>query len=160
MRPSLWLLVLPALAAAQSTNSSSPSPTVFTSTSLSTFLTLGPSRQISTVTSAIVTVITQTANPSPSSNSTASGNNTASSTSAGNSSASATTTTTPKNLPTAATTINGGGGSNGAPLPGATGAGGAYGPDDGYIAAASSLRRNTALVGLGGLVVGAALMMF
>ncbi|KAF5367239.1 hypothetical protein D9615_010669 [Tricholomella constricta] len=149
----LALLALPLLTAAQSSSGSggAPSQTVITSTSLSTFVTLGPDRQISTGTRTIVVTTTQLNNDS-----TASGSNTASLTSTGNSTNSHSSTQTPSNLPTAPTTIAAGGGTAGAPLPGATG--GAYGPDDGYIAAALSLQRNTLLVGLGGLVVGGALI--
>lgn len=46
----------------------------------------------------------------------------------------------------------------GAPSPGATGKGGIYGPDDGYIAAALTHHANLAVVGLTGIVAGAALL--
>ncbi|KAG6857586.1 hypothetical protein H0H87_000185 [Tephrocybe sp. NHM501043] len=160
------LTALPLFAAAQSSTAtgngngngtSNASQVVFTSTTVSTFETIGPDRQISTGTRTIVITSTSTIAPTQSaSNNTASGNNTASASPSGNntSSSSATRTTI---LPTAPTDVAAGGGANGAPLPGATG--GAYGPDDKYIAAASSLARNTLLVGLGGLVVSGALMM-
>ncbi|KAG6842633.1 hypothetical protein C0991_000160 [Blastosporella zonata] len=161
MRSLLVLLALPLFAAAQSStstsNSSTPSQLVITSTSLSAFVTLGPDRQISAGTKTIVFTSTSTIAPTQSaSNNTGSTNSTAiaNSTVTANSTSSSTTPTSP--LPTAPTTISGGGGTNGAPLPGATG--GAYGPDDKYIAAASMLARNTLLVGLGGLVVTGALM--
>ncbi|KAG6851042.1 hypothetical protein H0H93_002934 [Arthromyces matolae] len=151
----LNLLLLPLLAIAQS---NSTNQTVITSTSLATYETLGPNRQISTGTSSYFffsTVSpTQTAsgNSSVSANSTISGNNTASA----NATSSSTSPTSTQILPTAPTTISAGGGTAGAPLPGATG--GAYGPDDKYIAAASILARNTPFVVIGGLFVSGALM--
>ncbi|KAG5634804.1 hypothetical protein H0H81_000715 [Sphagnurus paluster] len=158
MRPTtsstlLALIALPLLVAAQAISPTSsgstsqrPSQTVITSTSVTTFVTLGPDRQLSTGVSTIVVTTTElltnppagTNSPSPSGNAT-----------------STNSTTTPANLPTAPTTIAGGGGPAGAPSPGATG--GAYGPGDGYIAAALALERNTMLVGFGGLMVAGAL---
>ncbi|KAG6911946.1 hypothetical protein DXG01_000194 [Tephrocybe rancida] len=142
---------MPASSASASSNSTVPSQVVITSTTVSTFETIGPDRQISTGTRTIVLTST-VAQAQPTSNTTVSGNSTA--TVSGNSTSS--TSAKPVVLPTAATTIAAGGGTAGAPLPGATG--GAYGPDDKYIAAASTLAKNTLLVGLGGLVVSGALM--
>ncbi|KAJ2920331.1 hypothetical protein MD484_g204, partial [Candolleomyces efflorescens] len=66
--------------------------------------------------------------------------------------------TSTRPLSTAPTGVDGGGGGvDGAPLPGATGQNGVYGPDDNYIAAAGSLQKNGLLVGLVGAAVGAAL---
>ncbi|KAN0100644.1 hypothetical protein V8E55_000628 [Tylopilus felleus] len=75
-------------------------------------------------------------------------------------SASASATTT-SNLPTAPSSVGGAGGDgpNGqAPSPGASAAGGIYGPPDGYIASAEALR-SAGLLGLAGLVVGGALVL-
>lgn len=77
----------------------------------------------------------------------------------GNSTQSASTTTTPRNLPTAPANVDGGG-ANGAPSPGQTGVGGIYGPDDNYIAAATSLKRNAFVVGFVGVALGGALVAF
>lgn len=115
----------------------------------------GPNRQESTITQTLVFTITPSPTPSPiAGNHTISGNSTVS----GNA-----TTTSP--LPTAPTNINGGGNggpNGGAPLPGATGGGGGkvYGPGDGYVAAANALKRNIAVVGLVGCIVGGGLVVF
>jgi len=133
------------------------------STSYFESVVFGPNRVLSTQIETVVVTITPAANPSatplPSGNITASGNSTL--THSGNSTASASSTTTSSNLPTAPTNVNGGGdGPNGgAPSPGAKGAGGVYGPDDGYIAAANALKRNALLVSVAGVVVGGALVL-
>jgi hypothetical protein len=44
-------------------------------------------------------------------------------------------------------------------MPGETGVNGQYGPDDGYIAAATSLKRNAFSIGLSAILVGGALML-
>ncbi|KAG5726135.1 hypothetical protein E4T56_gene2508 [Termitomyces sp. T112] len=162
MKPAtaLSLCVLPLLALAQS-NSTNSSQAVITSTSLSAFVTMGPGRQISTGTSTIVLLSTLAPTQSASPNNTVSGNSTVSgnTTTSGNSTTSqnATSTSTSSiNLPTAPTTVAVGGGPNGAPLPGASG--GAFGPDDKFTAAASTIARNTMLIGAGGLVLTGALM--
>ncbi len=77
--------------------------------------------------------------------------------SAGNSTQSTSTSITPSNLPTAPTNVDGGG-VNGAPLPGKTSTGGIYGPDDNYVAAATSLKRNAYAVGVVGFVLGGAML--
>ncbi|KAG6813269.1 hypothetical protein H0H92_012683 [Tricholoma furcatifolium] len=133
------LLVVPLVAVAQSSTSSTSTPTgnssqvVFTSTSLSTFETLGPSRQLSTGTSTIIILSTSIIAPTQS----ASSNSTNSTITTGaNATTASSTSTTPTTLPTAPSTIANADG-NSAPSPGATG--GAYGPDDKYIAAAAAL---------------------
>jgi len=155
------VLVLPLLALAQQQsgqsgqgNQSQPSQTVITSTSISTLLTLGPDRQASTATSTFVFTTTQilTPAPQPSGNATT-GNSTVS----GNNTQSASTTTTPRNLPTAPTNVDGGG-QGGAPSPGQSG--GIFGPDDNYIAAATSLKHNAFIVGFVGLALGGAMLVF
>ncbi|KAG5648014.1 hypothetical protein DXG03_007048 [Asterophora parasitica] len=163
MRPAttstLLALALPLFVAAQQQSGSAsggapgPTHTVITATSLSTFLTFGPDRQISTGTSTIVITSTQ---PLTTTGPAATGSNSANATHSGNSTQSHSSTQSSVNLPTAPTNIPVGGGIAGAPSPGATG--GAYGPDDGYIAAAVTLHRDTMLVGLAGLVVGGALI--
>lgn len=62
------------------------------------------------------------------------------------------------NLPTAPTSVAGanGGGPGGAPSPGASAAGGIYGPPDGYIAGAEALR-SAAVLGSIGFAVGVGL---
>ncbi|KII94339.1 hypothetical protein PLICRDRAFT_424525 [Plicaturopsis crispa FD-325 SS-3] len=154
MRISTFLSVvaLPVLVLAQSAQ---------LSTSFSTGITLGPNRQESTVVASFVVTVSAAATSAAAS---ASGNSSASAssnaTATGNSTItnSASSTTTPSNLPTAATNVDGGGnGPGGAPSPGATAGGTVYGPDDGYIAAAAALKRNAAVVGLVGLVVGGGL---
>jgi len=62
-------------------------------------------------------------------------------------------------LPTAPTDVDGGGGGDGIPIPGASSPGGVYGPDDGYTAAATSLKRNALFVGAAGLMIGGALVL-
>ncbi|KAG6902874.1 hypothetical protein C0995_010043 [Termitomyces sp. Mi166 len=136
-------------------NSTNSSQALITSTSLSTIVTLGPNRQISTFTSTIVFVSTAAPTQSVSSNNTVSPNSTVSANSTASASRNS-TSTSQSPLPTAPTTVAAGGGPAGAPFPGASG--GAYGPDDKYIAAASTLARNTMLVGAGGLVLTGALM--
>ncbi|EDR15603.1 uncharacterized protein LACBIDRAFT_291493 [Laccaria bicolor S238N-H82] len=138
----LVLLFLPIFALSQNATR-----IVITSTSLSAFVTQG-----STATSTFVFTTTQQVVLSP--NSTASSNSSASATASGNATSSSRTTTS-QNLPTAPTSIDGGGG-NGAPVPGATG--GAYGPGDGYIAAAIALKQNALAVGVAGFVLGGALL--
>jgi len=165
MRSFLCLLALPLLVAAAApqptTNASStpsaatsqppsqtlsPIVTVIESTSVISSVGLGPNRQLTTLLTTVITNFTETILPT--SAAVTGGNITSSS-----------TTTTPVILPTAPTNINGGGGAGGgAPYPGETGAGGQYGPNDGYIAAAASLKRNTLFVGLG-VVVGGVLVM-
>lgn len=122
---------------------------------ISTFPTLGPDRQASTATRTFVFTTTQILSPAPQ----PTGNGTAgnSTTPAGNSTQSASSTTTHSNLPTAPTNVDGGG-ANGAPLPGQTGVGGIYGPDDKYIAAATSLKHNAYVVGFVGFVLGGAML--
>ncbi|KAF8078594.1 hypothetical protein FPV67DRAFT_1465761 [Lyophyllum atratum] len=158
----LALLALPILALAQAQQSprpagpsNAPSQTVITSTILSTVVGIGPNRQLTTAVNTIVMTTTQLLSQPSSNGTTPSGNNTVSAAPTGNATSSGSATQPPANLPTAPTAVAAGGGAAGAPLPGATG--GAYGPPDSYIAAASSLQRNSLLVGLGGLVVTAAL---
>lgn len=141
----------------QSTQAPSPSLTVVTSTSLTTFVTFnGPNRQESTVVSTHIFTTTQPiAAPAASGNATQTQNS--NSTAAAPSGNATSSRTSSVNLPTAPTDVNGGGGTAGAPVPGATGNNGAYGPDDGYIAAAMALKRNAMLVGISGLLVGGAL---
>jgi hypothetical protein len=70
------------------------------------------------------------------------------------------TTTTPSNLPTAPASVDGGGnGPNGAPVPGATGAGGIYGPPDGYISKATALRDVALVVSIVAVVLGASMVL-
>lgn len=52
--------------------------------------------------------------------------------------------------------MTGGGIGGVAPIPGASGS--AFGPGDGYIAGAVELKRNVFLVGLGGCIIGGALV--
>ncbi|EKM83856.1 hypothetical protein AGABI1DRAFT_124182 [Agaricus bisporus var. burnettii JB137-S8] len=147
-----FLLFYPLLILAQ--NASQPNQTVVTSTSLSTVVGLGPNRQTTTGTSTFVFVNTLTPAPQPSGNGT-NGNNTQS----GNSTVSSNSTSKAPPLPTAPTNIEGGG-QNGAPLPGQTGVGGNMGPDDNYIAAATALKHNAFAVGVMGVVLGGAMVLF
>ncbi|RXW22958.1 hypothetical protein EST38_g2897 [Candolleomyces aberdarensis] len=73
--------------------------------------------------------------------------------------ATTTRSTSTRPLSSAPTGVDGGGaGADGAPLPGATGhSGEVYGPDDSYIAAASSIQKNGLLVGAVAFAVGGAL---
>ena len=124
----------------------SSSPVVITSTILSTVVSLGPNRQPTTSVSSILTIITQ--NPQPTGNNSNPTNNT-----------STTSSSSTRPLSTAPNDVTaGGGGPNGAPLPGQTGSGGIYGPDDNYTSSVMGLTANmflgylVALVG-GGLLV-------
>jgi hypothetical protein len=126
----------------------SPSPVVITSNILSTMVSLGPDRQPTTVVASFLTTITQ--NPQQ----TGSGNNT---NPTNNTSTSPSSSTRP--LSTAPNDVTlGGGGPGGAPVPGQTGGGGIYGPDDSYTSSVMGLTANmflgclVALVG-GGLLV-------
>ncbi|KIJ68420.1 hypothetical protein HYDPIDRAFT_24702 [Hydnomerulius pinastri MD-312] len=149
-------LALPILSLAQSAQ---------VSTSWIVQETLGPNRQISTISQA--TVITIAPAPAPSgtgsgSNSgTASGGNSsgASNASGGSGGNATSTSTTPANLPTAASAVPGAdGGPNGAPSPGASAPGGIYGPPDGYIAGAEALR-SAGMVSFVACAVGGALLL-
>ncbi|KAF8973951.1 hypothetical protein BDZ97DRAFT_408557 [Flammula alnicola] len=154
------LVVFPLLAFGQSSSSNTtvaPSgnataavSTTVVFTSLSTGISIGPGRVETTVvaTQRITSVL-----PIATTNTTAGNNTTA------NATTSASTTTTPANLPTAPTNVDGGG-QGGAPVPGATGNNGAFGPGDGYIAAASTLAKNALAVSLLGSLIGGALVVF
>ncbi|KAG2752405.1 hypothetical protein P692DRAFT_20855140 [Suillus brevipes Sb2] len=129
-----FLLALPLLSLAQS---SSQSVQLATSTVVQE--TLGSNRQTSTITQIVVYTIT----PSPTASATvsASGNSSSAITSGAANGTTTATSIASSNLPTAASTVAGAdGGANGAPSPGATASGGIYGPPDGYIAGAQSLR--------------------
>ncbi|KAH7915785.1 hypothetical protein BJ138DRAFT_1109312 [Hygrophoropsis aurantiaca] len=141
----LTALVLPLLSVAQGQ----------VTTSMITSVGLGPNRQETTVVQA--TVITLAAAAASSSSASASGSNSASqSGTSGNATSSAGPSSS---LPAAPSSVAGGDGSgpNGAPSPGASAPGGIYGPPDGYISAASALRKTSMIVGLVGAVVGGAL---
>ncbi|KAJ6610021.1 hypothetical protein B0H10DRAFT_1954095 [Mycena sp. CBHHK59/15] len=117
-----------------SNTSGSPSNSVQVTviTSLSTGVVLGSNRQQIATTATFIT--TSTIAPT-----------TPTVSAATSTSASATTTA---NLPTGTATVV----TDQAPSPGATG--GAYGPNDGYIAAASALKRHPLVLGLGTLIIG------
>ncbi|KAI0078903.1 hypothetical protein K474DRAFT_1770678 [Panus rudis PR-1116 ss-1] len=162
MRPVALLAyaLLPLLAAAQSSQQNSTqqgsqaqNASVVLSTSFTTGITLGPGRVESTFTSGVVFTITPA--PQPTGNNTSNGNSTASGGSSSNSTSSKPTSTGP--LPTAATDINGGGGPNGAPSPGASGA--MYGPDDSFTNSVTAMQINTALLVLGGMAFGSAMVL-
>lgn len=126
-----------------STAAASPSITVMTS--VFTTVALGSNRVLSTITS--TQLITSTIQPA--------GNGS----SGGSSPTSASSSSSLPPPTTAPVSIDGGASiSGGAPSPGASGAGGVYGPDDGYTAAALAHHVNLALVALSGVVAGAALV--
>ncbi|KAH7883616.1 hypothetical protein F5I97DRAFT_1929873 [Phlebopus sp. FC_14] len=139
MRPPflLALLAFPLLSFAQSAQ---------LSTSWIIQQTVGSNQQTSTISQATIITI----GPTPSQTGSAGGSSSIiSSGSASNASAttasggnSTSTSVAPSNLPTAPTSVAGadGGGPNGAPSPGASAAGGIYGPPDGYIAGAEAVR--------------------
>ncbi|EIW86681.1 hypothetical protein CONPUDRAFT_134072 [Coniophora puteana RWD-64-598 SS2] len=134
-------LALPVLSVAQLTTS------VFSTVSVNS------NRQETTIVSSTVFSI-GSASSSPAA--------TGSSGSSGNSSGGNSTSSTPTTLPTAASTVagaNGDGPNGGAPSPGASGAGGIYGPPDGYIAGASTLQINGLIIGLAGVAAGASLIL-
>ncbi|THH15966.1 hypothetical protein EW146_g4590 [Bondarzewia mesenterica] len=155
MRPSILfaLIFSPLVAYAQSSQASGGGG-VSVSTSFSASVSFDNNRQLTTVSVAIPITITPTTsassasasgNSSASASRSASGNSTASSTGSSNSTRSSSTSTGP--LPTAPTSVDGGGnGADGAPSPGATAAGGIYGPGDGYISGAMPMQRNAVLV--------------
>ncbi|EPQ60794.1 hypothetical protein GLOTRDRAFT_109142 [Gloeophyllum trabeum ATCC 11539] len=151
----LALLFFPLLVLSQNSNNGQ----VITSLSTGVVIVSGSNgRQEATTTATIIQTLTNAGNNTaqPTGNATQSGNQTSpSQTASGNSSSS----TIPYSLlPTAPTSIDGGGGDGGAPSPGASGAGGVYGPDDGYIAAALMANVNVVLVSLAGILVGGALV--
>jgi hypothetical protein len=118
---------------------------VVTSTILSSIVSTGQNNQQTTFLSSIVTVITQ--NPQPTGNNTNQTNHTSTSTS-----------TTPLSTAPDDVTI-GGGGPSGAPVPGQTGGGGIYGPDDGYTSSVMGLTYNMFLGSLTALVAGGLLVL-
>ncbi|RDX55884.1 hypothetical protein OH76DRAFT_1477589 [Lentinus brumalis] len=128
-----------------STASATPSITVVTS--VFTTVVLGSNRVLSTLTS--TQLITSTIAPANSG------------TSGGSSGAPANTSTSSLPPPTTAPVSIDGGASiaGGAPSPGASGAGGVFGPDDGYTAAALAQHANLVLVAFTGVVAGAALVL-
>ncbi|KAJ8522538.1 hypothetical protein ONZ45_g904 [Pleurotus djamor] len=158
--------LLPVLALAQETtraggngNGNGNGNNVQLSTSIIVEVTLGPDRAESSVTRTQVVTITQQTSASSAQptgdRASASGSQSASGSGGGNNSPARTTSTTPRNLPTASVDA---GQTHSAPIPGARQGGGIYGPDDSYIAAASTLSRNAALLGLGGFVAGGLVM--
>lgn len=153
-------LGLPRPQSHQQQSSQNNSQTVITSTSLSTFVGLGPDRQASTGTSTFVLTTTEifTPAPQPSGNGTVGNGTVGNGTVSGNSTVSANTTSTPRNLPTAPADVNGGGAV--APSPGQSSTGGIFGPDDNYIAAATALKRGTLVVGFIGFALGGAMLVF
>ncbi|KAG1870063.1 hypothetical protein F4604DRAFT_2018819 [Suillus subluteus] len=151
-----FLLALPLLALAQLTpQHQSSSQSVQLSTFTTVEETLGSNRQTSTITQ--ITVVTITPTPTGSATVSASGNSSSTITSGANNGT--TTSIASSNLPTAASTVAGAdGGPNGAPSPGASASGGIYGPPDGYIAGAETLRSGNVL-GAVVLFVGGALVL-
>ncbi|KAF9651380.1 hypothetical protein BDM02DRAFT_3110818 [Thelephora ganbajun] len=127
----------------------SPRPVVVTSTILSTIVSLGPNSQPTTIVSSILTTFTQ--NPQA----TGSGNNT----NPTNNTSTSTTSSSTRPLSTAPEDVTaGGGGPSGAPMPGQSGHGGVYGPDDSYTSSVMGLTANMFLGSLvtlfaGGLMV-------
>ncbi|KAI6005342.1 hypothetical protein F5J12DRAFT_836239 [Pisolithus orientalis] len=119
--------------------------------------TVGSNQQTSTISTPTVITIGPTTSLTSSGSASPTGNST---TASGSGSGNATSTTVASsNLPTAPTSVagaNGGGSGGGAPSPGASAAGGIYGPPDGYIAGAEALRSATVLGGIG-FAVGVAL---
>lgn len=123
---------------------------VITSTILSTLVSLGPSRQPTTIVSSILTVITQNPQPSGSGNNTNPTNNTSITS----------TSSSTRPLSTAPDDVTvGGGGANGAPMPGQTGSGGIYGPDDSYTSSVVGLTANMFLGSLVALIGGGLLVL-
>lgn len=128
---------------------SSP-PVVITSAILSTMISFGPDRQPTTIVSSILTTITQ--NPQP----TGSGNNT----NPTNNTSTTSTSSSTRPLSTAPNDVTvGGGGPSGAPVPGQSGGGGIYGPDDGYTSSVMGLTANIFLGCLVALVGGCLLVL-
>ncbi|KAI6047614.1 hypothetical protein EDC04DRAFT_6021 [Pisolithus marmoratus] len=119
--------------------------------------TVGSNQQTSIISTPTVITIGPTTGSGSGSSASPTGNST---TAGGSGSGNATSTTVASsNLPTAATAVsgaNGGGPGGSAPSPGASAAGGIYGPPDGYIAGAEALRSATVLGGIG-FAVGVAL---
>ncbi|KIM48176.1 hypothetical protein M413DRAFT_22712 [Hebeloma cylindrosporum] len=143
----LVLLTLPFLALAQNNSAAS---TTITSTTIISSVGLGPGRVETTL---ISTQVFTTVLPL------ATGNTT--STNSTNATTSSTSSPSSSPLPTAPTSVNGGG-QGGAPVPGAksTGGGIVYGPDDNYIAAASTIAKNALGASLIASLVGGALAVF
>ncbi|KAJ7706147.1 hypothetical protein B0H17DRAFT_1035903 [Mycena rosella] len=163
---SLLAAVIPLVSAQSSSNQTSASNagvvTVITSQTTATFFTVSNGGRVQVVTTQ-TSLITSTILPTQATQPPSSPSNPASSGGAQSSSAQSSTTTA--NLPTGTQSLV----TDQAPSPvratprvpavvltiyiqGATG--GAYGPDDSFINAAHSLRRNTLLLGLGTVVVG------
>jgi len=164
MKPTsvLAFFVLPLLAAVQA-----QSPIL--STSFTTYETILSGRIETTITSGVVTTITPssqqpTATPGSgsSNNSSISGSPGGNNTSGVNGTSSQPSSTSQSPLPTAPTSgvVAGGsaGADGGAPAPGQTGAGGIYGPDDGYYNAVMGLNANILLGSIIGAVAGGLLV--
>ncbi|KAF8324648.1 hypothetical protein F5887DRAFT_943452 [Amanita rubescens] len=147
--PVLLFIFLFSFVSAQQTTPNSV--TVFTSLVVSTGFGAGRNPTVATATILITSTLPPAASSTPTGNSTSNNNSTSIASVSQNATTSATST-----LPTAPTTVTGGGISGMAPIPGETG--GQFGPPDGYIAAATALRRNALLVGLGGCIIGGALI--
>ncbi|KAI0001997.1 hypothetical protein BJV77DRAFT_970657 [Russula vinacea] len=119
-------------------------------TLISTGVSVGQDHQTTPFTSTLT--LTLTSNP-PASSGNTTGNSTNSNSTSTNSTSTKPTSTAP--LPTAPTNVDGGGGGpGGAPSPGQTGDGGAYGPPDGYVSGVTSLQWNAMVVGIAGVIIG------
>lgn len=119
---------------------------VVTSTILSTIISTGSNRQQTTFVSSILTSFIQS--PQPTGNNTNPTNNTSARSSS----------TRPLSTAPGDVTI-GGGGPSGAPVPGQSGGGGIYGPDDGYTSSVMGLTANMFLGFLTALVAGGLLVL-
>lgn len=119
---------------------------VITATTVLSTVSVGPSGQQTTIVSSFLTIITQTPQPS--------GNNT-------NTNKTVTTkssSTVP--LSTAPSDVSvGGGGPSGAPMPGQSGGGGIYGPNDNYTSSVMALTANMFLGSLIALIAGGILVL-
>ncbi|EFI28619.1 hypothetical protein CC1G_13645 [Coprinopsis cinerea okayama7 len=152
------LLILPLLAQAQDDDSPSSSPsatqrptadsprsTVITTTVLSEFVTTrNGEASTGTRTSVLTTTVPVGGDDGDD---------------AGDNSSRRPSSTRSTPLPTAPEDVPRGGGTNGAPVPGATGVGGAYGPDDDFIAGALSLKTSAFAVSVAGAAVGAGMVL-
>ena len=134
-------------ASSSASGGGSSSPVVITTAILSTMISSGANNQQTTIVSSFLTTITQ--NPQQS----GSGNNT-------NSTNKTTTSSSTRPLSTAPDDATaGGGGPSGAPVPGQSGGGGIYGPDDGYTSSVVGLGANMFLGSLTALVAGGLLVL-
>jgi hypothetical protein len=120
---------------------------VITSTTVFSTVSTAANGQQTTIVSSILTIVTQNAQPSGNNTNT---NNTRTSTK--------TSSTPPLSTAPSDVTVDGGGPS-GAPVPGQSGGGGIYGPNDNYTSSVMALTANTLLGSLIALIAGGILVL-